>query len=148
MLKLTQFTCQNRSNEVQQNFGKTMKHVAVILSGGSGSRFGGALPKQFTKLAGKAIIEYTVDIFQDAADIDEIFIVAQTQHINRTWDIIKKNKWSKVTKVITGGKERFDSTNSALLALKNYDESTKVLFHDAVRPLVNQKIISNCIRVC
>ena len=69
-----------------------MKNIAVILSGGSGSRFGGALPKQFTKLAGKAIIEYTIDVFQEASEIDEIFIVAQTNHINRTWDIIKKNK--------------------------------------------------------
>lgn len=122
-----------------------MKNIAVILSGGSGSRFGGALPKQFTKLAGKAIIEYTVDVFENAKEIDEIFIVAQTQHINRTWDIIKKNKWSKVTKVVTGGSERFDSTYSALIALREYDAGSKILFHDAVRPLVNQKIISNCI---
>lgn len=122
-----------------------MKNIAVILSGGSGSRFGGALPKQFTKLAGKAIIEYTIDVFQDSPEIDEILIVAQTHHINRTWDIIKKNKWSKVTKVITGGAERFDSTYSALIALKEYDHTCKVLFHDAVRPLVNHQIICNCI---
>ena len=122
-----------------------MKNIAVILSGGSGSRFGGALPKQFTKLAGKAIIEYTIDVFQSSDDIDEIFIVSQTHHINRTWDLIKKNKWSKIAKVVTGGDERFDSTHSALTALKEYDDSCNVLFHDAVRPLVNQQIISNCI---
>src|SRR5690606_4513456 len=122
-----------------------MKNIAVILSGGSGSRFGGALPKQFTKLAGKAIIEYTIDVFQNSDDIDEIFIVSQTQHINRTWDLIKKNKWSKISKVVTGGDERFDSTYSALTALNEYDDSCNVLFHDAVRPLVNQEIISNCV---
>jgi ribitol-5-phosphate 2-dehydrogenase (NADP+) / D-ribitol-5-phosphate cytidylyltransferase len=123
-----------------------MKNIAVILSGGSGSRFGGALPKQFTKLAGKAIIEYTIDVFQNSDDIDEIFIVSQTQHINRTWDIIKKNKWSKIAKVVTGGAERFDSTYSALTALKDYADDCNVLFHDAVRPLVNQEIISNCVQ--
>ncbi|WP_333662029.1 bifunctional cytidylyltransferase/SDR family oxidoreductase [Acinetobacter sp.] len=122
-----------------------MKNIAVILSGGSGSRFGGSLPKQFTKLAGKAIIEYTIDVFEQASNIDEILVVSQTHHIERTWEIIKKNKWSKVTKVITGGKERFDSTYSALQALKDYDEKCKVLFHDAVRPLVNHTIISNCV---
>lgn len=122
-----------------------MKNIAVILSGGSGSRFGGALPKQFTKLAGRAIIEYTIDVFQNSDDIDEIFIVSQTHHINRTWDLIKKNKWSKIMKVITGGEERFDSTYSALTALKDYQDDCNVLFHDAVRPLVNQQIISNCI---
>jgi ribitol-5-phosphate 2-dehydrogenase (NADP+) / D-ribitol-5-phosphate cytidylyltransferase len=122
-----------------------MKNVAVILSGGSGSRFGGALPKQFTKLAGRAIIEYTIEKFQDSAEIDEIYIVAQINHIERTWDLIKKNKWPKVVKVVTGGKERFDSTYSALTALKDYDPSTNIIFHDAVRPLINQKIISDCI---
>ena len=124
-----------------------MKNIAVILSGGSGSRFGGSLPKQFTKLAGKAIIEYTIDVFEKSNDIDEIFIVAQTHHINRTWDIIKKNKWVKVSKVITGGSERFDSTYSALQALQNYDNTCKILFHDAVRPLVNERIIHDCIKV-
>lgn len=122
-----------------------MKNIAVILSGGSGSRFGGALPKQFTKLAGKAIIEYTIDVFENSDDIDEIFIVSQTQHINRTWDLIKKNKWSKIVKVVTGGAERFDSTYSALTALKDYADDCNVLFHDAVRPLIDQKIIANCV---
>ncbi|MDR0215256.1 MAG: bifunctional cytidylyltransferase/SDR family oxidoreductase [Comamonas sp.] len=123
------------------------KKVAVILSGGSGSRFGGALPKQFTKLAGKAIIEYTIEEFERSSQIDEIFVVSQTQHIDRTWEIIKKNKWLKVKAVITGGKERFDSTYSALQALKEYEADTKILFHDAVRPLINQKIIRKCVEV-
>ncbi len=123
-----------------------MKNIAVILSGGSGSRFGGALPKQFTKLAGKAIIEYTIDVFEKSENIDEILVVSQVHHIERTWEIIKKNNWRKVTKVITGGKERFDSTYSALQALENYDPNSKVLFHDAVRPLISQNIISNCLK--
>lgn len=121
------------------------KNVAVILSGGSGSRFGGSLPKQFTKLAGKAIIEYTIDVFENAPDIDEVIVVAQSQYMARTWEIIKKNQWKKVAKVVTGGAERFDSTYSALVALKDYEEGTKVLFHDAVRPLVNQKIVGDCL---
>lgn len=122
-----------------------MKNVAVILSGGTGTRFGGSLPKQFTKLAGKAVIEYTIDAFDSSDDIDEIFIVSQSDHIDLTWEIIKNNKWQKVTKVFNGGKERFDSTYSALQALENYDDKTKILFHDAVRPLVNDVIIRNCI---
>ncbi|HCQ2718085.1 TPA: 2-C-methyl-D-erythritol 4-phosphate cytidylyltransferase, partial [Escherichia coli] len=52
-----------------------MKNIAVILSGGMGARFGGTLPKQFTKLAGKAVIEYTVEAFEKSLNIDEIIIV-------------------------------------------------------------------------
>ncbi|MGP5405687.1 D-ribitol-5-phosphate cytidylyltransferase [Psychrobacter celer] len=122
-----------------------MKNIAVILSGGSGSRFGGALPKQFTKLAGKAVIEYTIDVFEQSECIDEVLIVAQSAHIERTLDIIKNNQWNKVSRVITGGQERLDSTYSALTALKENDDSCKILFHDAVRPLVTQRIIQDCI---
>lgn len=122
-----------------------MKNVAVILSGGTGARFGGTLPKQFTKLAGKAVIEYAVDAFEKATRIDEIIIVSQPNHIDLTWEIIKKNKWKKVTKVFTGGAERFDSTNSALKGLEGYENDCNILFHDAVRPLVNEIIINDCL---
>ena len=122
-----------------------MKNVGVILSGGSGSRFGGSLPKQFTKLAGKAVIEYTIQIFEDAPLIDEIIIVSKGEYIERTWDIIKNNSWKKVSKVIVGGDQRFDSTLSALHSMKSYDPNCKVIFHDAVRPLINNKIIEDCI---
>ena len=121
------------------------KNIAVILSGGSGSRFGGALPKQFTKLAGKAVIEYTIDVFEQSEFIDEILIVAQAAHIERTLDLVKNNKWKKVSRVISGGDERFDSTYSALTALEKNDTDCKILFHDAVRPLVTQQIIKDCI---
>ncbi|AQZ99414.1 pyrophosphorylase [Comamonas kerstersii] len=122
-----------------------MSNVAVILSGGVGSRFGGALPKQFTKLAGKAVIEYTIDVFEKNENIDEILIVSELNHIEQTWEIIKKNKWKKISKVIAGGKERFDSTYSALQALQDYKKETKILFHDAVRPLVTKGIINECL---
>ena len=121
------------------------KNVAVILSGGSGSRFGGLIPKQFTKLAGKAVIEYTVQQFEDAPSIDEIIIVSQAQYIDKTWSLVKRNNWRKVSKVVVGGKERFDSTASAIQSMSGYDDSTKVLFHDSVRPLITNKIIEDCI---
>ncbi|TNH06153.1 D-ribitol-5-phosphate cytidylyltransferase, partial [Testudinibacter sp. TR-2022] len=121
------------------------KNIAIILSGGSGSRFGGPLPKQFTKLAGKAVIEYTIETFESSNKIDEIFIVSKNEYIEKTWDIINRNNWKKVSKVLVGGKERFDSTYSALIALRKYSPETKVIFHDAVRPLITQKIIHDCI---
>ena len=52
-----------------------MKNIAVILAGGSGSRFGLDIPKQFAKLAGKTIIEHTLDVFENNKLIDEIAIV-------------------------------------------------------------------------
>ncbi|MGL6000595.1 MAG: 2-C-methyl-D-erythritol 4-phosphate cytidylyltransferase [Plesiomonas sp.] len=123
-----------------------MTNIAVILSGGTGSRFGGSIPKQFTKLAGRAVIEYTIDAFDNALDIDEIIIVSQPEHISLTWDIIKNNKWKKVTKVFSGGKERFDSTYSALKGLDATSDHCNIIFHDAVRPLITENIIHDCIK--
>jgi ribitol-5-phosphate 2-dehydrogenase (NADP+) / D-ribitol-5-phosphate cytidylyltransferase len=122
-----------------------MKNLAVILSGGTGMRFGGEKPKQFAKLAGRAVIEYTLDSFENASDIDEIIIVSQFDYIDDVWALVKKNRWTKVSKVVHGGRERFDSTWSALQALTEYDGQCRVLFHDAVRPLVSEAIIKKCI---
>lgn len=122
-----------------------MKNIAVILSGGMGSRFGGTLPKQFTKLAGKAVIEYTVEAFEKSLNIDEIIIVSHPSYVDLIWKFVKKNQWKKVTKVFNGGKERFDSTYSALQGLEGEDNNSNILLHDAVRPLINESIINNCI---
>ncbi|HBC6436890.1 TPA: bifunctional cytidylyltransferase/SDR family oxidoreductase [Escherichia coli] len=122
-----------------------MKNIAVILSGGMGARFGGTLPKQFTKLAGKAVIEYTVEAFEKSLNIDEIIIVSHPSYVDLIWKLVKKNQWKKVTKVFNGGKERFDSTYSALQGLEGEDNNSNILLHDAVRPLINESIINNCI---
>ncbi|HAV8460852.1 TPA: bifunctional cytidylyltransferase/SDR family oxidoreductase [Escherichia coli] len=122
-----------------------MKNIAVILSGGMGARFGGTLPKQFTKLAGKAVIEYTVEAFEKSLNIDEIIIVSHPSYVDLIWEFVKKNQWKKVTKVFNGGKERFDSTYSALQGLEGEDNNSNILLHDAVRPLINESIINNCI---
>ncbi|MCD4483022.1 bifunctional cytidylyltransferase/SDR family oxidoreductase [Chromobacterium vaccinii] len=122
-----------------------MKTIGVVLSGGSGTRFGSSIPKQFSKLAGRCVIEYTLDAFENSKDIDEIIIVSKSEYIDFTWDLVDKNHWSKVKKVISGGIDRFASTHSAIQCLSEYEGDTKVLFHDSVRPLVSDQIIHDCI---
>ena len=123
-----------------------MKTIAVILSGGVGERFGSSIPKQFIKLAGRSIIEYTIEKFNNNYLIDEIIIVSKKEYEEKIWEIVKKNNFNKIKKIIQGGIDRFGSTLSAIIALQNYDENTKVLFHDAVRPLVDEETIINTIK--
>ena len=52
------------------------RNIAVILAGGVGSRLGMSTPKQFFKVAGKMVVEHTVDVFERNQHIDEIAIVA------------------------------------------------------------------------
>jgi len=120
-------------------------NVAVILSGGSGSRFGGDIPKQYINLAGKNIIEYTVAAFEQNENIDEICIVADEAYHDKLLKTSKKSGFKKVKRVISGGAERKDSSYNAI---KEYEdkEDINLIFHDAVRPFISQEIINNCIR--
>ncbi|MDN5107352.1 2-C-methyl-D-erythritol 4-phosphate cytidylyltransferase [Aliarcobacter butzleri] len=119
-------------------------NIAIILSAGSGSRFGSDIPKQFINLAGKNIIEYTIAAFEQNDKIDEICIVADTIYHERLLEISKNNNFTKVKKVIQGGVERKDSSYNAI---KEYEDKKNInlIFHDAVRPFVSQRIINDCI---
>lgn len=118
-------------------------NIAVILAGGSGNRLGSELPKQFLKVAGKKIIEHTIDAFENNEHIDEIVIVSREDYIPQMEQIIVDNHYRKVGKVLCGGKERYHSSLSAIAAYTNDDDN--LIFHDAVRPLVNDRIIDDCI---
>lgn len=123
-----------------------MKTVGVILGGGVGARFGAATPKQFLKLAGRMIIEHTIDVFEKSPHIDEIIVVTRLDYVDQCWHLVNLNGWSKVTKVIVGGQERMDSTYSAIKSLGDFDDGTKVVLHDAVRPLLPRKFWTGALR--
>ena len=119
------------------------RNIAVILAGGVGSRLGMSTPKQFFKVAGKMVVEHTVDVFERNQHIDEIAIVANPMLISDFENIVLRNKWHKVKKILKGGKERYDSSLSAIQAYANQD--VNLIFHDAVRPLVSQRIVNDVI---
>jgi 2-C-methyl-D-erythritol 4-phosphate cytidylyltransferase len=101
------------------------------------------MPKQLLKIAGKTVIEHTLDVINASPHIDRIMIVMAEQWIERLKHILG-DRYSKVEKVVPGGRDRNESTNFALNALG--DEEQKVLFHDAVRPFVSPTILGDCTR--
>lgn len=119
-------------------------NVAVILAGGVGSRLEMSVPKQFFKVAGKMVIEHTVDVFERNSNIDEIVIVSNPFYISEVENIVIKNGWKKVRKILKGGKERYDSSLAAIRAYS--DPQLNLIFHDAVRPLVSDRIIGDVIQ--
>jgi 2-C-methyl-D-erythritol 4-phosphate cytidylyltransferase len=120
-----------------------MKNIAVILAGGSGIRMEEAIPKQFLKVAGKKIIEHTIDVFENNQNIDDIIIVSKADYIPDVEQLIITNQYRKVRKVLQGGSERYQSSLSAIHA--GDDDDDNLIFHDSVRPLVNNRIIDDCI---
>lgn len=120
------------------------QNIAVILAGGSGARFGrDNTPKQFLKVAGKKVIEHTIDVFEHNVLIDEIAVVTRQEYIADLEQMVLNNHYSKVRKILVGGKERYHSSLSAINAYIN--DTDNLIFHDAVRPLVNDRIINDCI---
>lgn len=120
-----------------------MKNIAIILAGGSGTRLGGEMPKQFIRVAGKQIIEYSIEAFERCERIDEICIVCREDYIAYLEELVQSSGYTKVKKILSGGKERYDSSIAAINAYP--DDDTNLLFHDAVRPMVSQRIINDCI---
>ena len=121
-----------------------MTNIAVLLAGGSGQRFGAALPKQLLPLAGKTVIEYSVGAFEKCAAIDEIAVVMNADYLPQMQEIIDRNGWQKVRKLLPGGADRHFST---LAAINAYDRMSDVnlIFHDAARPAVSQRIINETV---
>lgn len=118
------------------------RYVAVILAGGSGTRFGADVPKQFLEIDGRMLIEYAVDAFQENPHIDEIAIVCWEDFLPLVEATFRKERYSKVKRFLTGGTERY---HSSLAAIEAYGDDDYLLFHDAVRPLVSQRIINDCV---
>lgn len=121
-----------------------MKNIGVILAGGVGSRLGLDLPKQFFKVAGKTVLEHTLTTFQKNRNIDEIAIVSLAAYIPRIEDSVNENGFSKVKKILAGGAERYLSSWTAIKAYEDLGDCN-LIFHDAVRPLVSDRIIDEVI---
>src|ERR1022692_1725284 len=121
-----------------------MRTVAVVLAGGSGVRLGGTTPKQLQLLAGRTLLEHCVAAFDTAPGVGEIVVVMPADLIADATQILG-GRYGKVSQVIAGGADRPGSTSRAIDLLSRGGEDCNVLFHDAARPLVDQRIIADCV---
>ena len=126
-----------------------MKNIAIILAGGIGARVGGTLPKQLLPLSdGKTVLEHAANAFEQAECIDEVCIVMHPDYIAYAEQMLLANAWQKVSQIVPGGKERWESSVNAIRLYQDKLESeqlvnTNILLHDAARPFVSQRIISD-----
>lgn len=120
--------------------------VAVILAGGVGTRVGLDIPKQLIKVAGHTILEHTLATFNAHPLVDEIIVMMAQGHLDAVHTIVRDGDYTKVTQVLEGADTRNGTTLRALAALyeSGSDDRTRVLFHDAVRPLLSPRIITDC----
>ncbi|MFD3544898.1 SDR family NAD(P)-dependent oxidoreductase [Streptomyces sp. NPDC058655] len=122
--------------------------VAVVLAGGTGQRIGLEIPKQLLKIAGKPILEHTLHIFETAPDVDDVILLMTPAYVEDAQRIVDRAGLGKVTRVLAGGSTRSETTRIAIRAAAEGlapGEDVNLLFHDAVRPLLSQRVVKECV---
>lgn len=124
-------------------------NIALILAGGTGERMSAGLPKQFLPVAGRPMLLRTLDAFESHPEIDRIAVVCGASwaaHLRSLLDAECYRKLTGGTAVIDGGRDRRESSFRGVEALlRECAPDDIVLIHDAARPLVSHRIISDCI---
>ncbi len=73
-----------------------IKNYGIILASGAGSRYKSDVPKQFVKIAGKTVLEHTLDIFENSAYIDAVILVITPDYRQFAEEILLKNNFKKI----------------------------------------------------
>ncbi len=118
-----------------------MHTVAVVLAGGSGSRMGTQVKKQYLDLGGQPLISYSLKAFQES-NVDEIILVCAADDIDEV-RAAYASAFDKISRVVPGGRERYHSVYAGLCAIEACD---CVLIHDGARPFVSAGIIDRCLK--
>ena len=124
-------------------------NIALIIAGGVGARMGQDIPKQFLSVNDKPVIVYTLEAFQRHPKVDSIAVVCVEGWEDVLRAYARQFGISKLDLVVPGGKNGQDSIRNGLFALESAgrDPEDIVLVHDAIRPMVSEEIITDCIDV-
>lgn len=112
--------------------------TAIVLAGGSGSRMGADCKKQYMQLGGRPVLYYPLKTFQESC-VDDIILVTNEEEYCRK-ELIQRYNLSKVTSIVAGGEQRYDSVCEGLKAAGGCGY---VMIHDGARPFVTGKMIDD-----
>ena len=118
------------------------KVTAIVLAAGKGSRMHSEIQKQYMTLLDRPVITYALEAFEKSS-VDEIILVVAPGEIEYAQEnILDKYDYKKVSGIITGGAERYDSVYKALCSMP---EEGYVLIHDGARAFITPELIEFCI---
>ena len=115
------------------------KTTAIVLAAGQGKRMHSKIQKQFLEIQDHPVLYYSLRCFQDSSLIDDIILVTGNDMISYCKnEIVDRYSFTKVSNIIAGGKERYDSVYQGLLACTDTD---CVFIHDGARPFITEDIL-------
>ena len=118
-----------------------MKKYAVIVAGGSGSRMGSAVPKQFLLLGGRSVLWHTLEAFLGTYEDMKVVLVVPAEHMEAALAVVDATRAPERVQLTTGGITRFHSVRNGLEMIK---EDSVIFVHDGVRCLVGKELIRRC----
>lgn len=122
-----------------------MKHIAIIMAGGTGSRMGASCPKQYLELNGKPILFYTISAFEGSF-FDEIILVTRAEDIEYCRkEIVDKYGFKKISQIVAGGAQRSDSVFNGISAVKT--KESYIYIHDGARPFIEDEVLQR-VKAC
>ena len=117
-----------------------MNCTAIVLAAGEGKRMHSKVQKQFITLKGKPVLYYSLVCFQKSPEIQDIILVTSEESLEFCRrEIVDAFGFSKVKKIVPGGKERYDSVYQGLAVCENCDY---VFIHDGARPFITEEILA------
>ena len=122
-------------------------NIVLLLAGGSGSRMGSGIPKQFLVVDGEPVIVHTMRVLENNRDIDKVVAVCIDGWEEKLRGYADKAGISKLFNVVSGGENRYESTRYGMESLDVNDDDV-IVVHDAARPMVTDESLSDVICVC
>lgn len=124
-------------------------NIALIIAGGVGQRTNQDIPKQFINVNDKPVIIYTLEAFQKHEEIDAIEVVCLDGWHDILSAYAKQFNITKLKKIVSGGDNGQSSIRKGVYSIsEKYSQDDMILVHDAIRPMVSEEIISDCIKTC
>ncbi len=117
------------------------KITAIVLAAGQGTRMNTSVAKQFLTLRDKPVLFYSLRAFEES-EVDDIILVTGKEQVEYCKSIVKQYDMTKVSCIIEGGKERYDSVYQGLL---NAVGTNYVLIHDGARPFITANMIKEIV---
>lgn len=119
-----------------------MKTIAIIVAGGSGTRFGAELPKQFLELGGKPILMRTIEAFwENREGAIDLIVTLPADQFGLWQELCGRYAFAVPHRVVAGGETRWHSVKNALDSINDLDAVDVIAVHDGVRPLVTADLI-------
>jgi len=129
-----------------QNSNKDSSVILLLMMGGSGTRFGADIPKQFIPVGDKPVFSYIIEKYATCPSVDRAIIVCHSEWVEYTRNWVKSLELSLPVEVVTGGESRSGSVRNGLAqAAEGASPDDVILIHDATHPYVDDEALDDLI---